>query len=148
MGLDGFSMSNLGLYNKLTSAQMANEVDMIVARGGENQVKDIDAAARKKGIERKDSDFTETGGQAFIGGDTSEEEYENLPEPEIELTDDEDDLEHSAQRYEMRVNADADIVELYDNFLGMTIQRLTIKDMLSMVKKFSDPSGVMINKKI
>jgi len=148
MGLDGFSMANLGLYNRLTSAQMSNEAENIAAQGTENQIKDIDAASKRKGIERKEMDFSETGGQAFLGGDTGEDiEAETLPEPEIELSDDEDDPEHSPNRFELRVNQDLNIVELYDNYLETTVQRISTKDMLQMVKKFDDPAGVLVNKK-
>lgn len=147
MGLDGFSMANLGLYNRLTSAQMSNEAESVAARGGENQIKSIDAMGKRPGIERKDTDYKETGGQAFLGGDTgTEDNTEVLPEPEFEI--DEDDPEHSPGRFEIRVNDEADIVELYDNYLQMTVQRLTAQDLLSMVKKFSDPAGVLVNKKI
>ena len=149
MGLDGFSMANLGLYNRMTSAQMSNEVDVLAARGNENQVKDIEFAFRKKGIERKQMDYSETGGQAFLGGDAEQnDEDELLPEPEVIINDDEEDLEHSPNRYEMKINSQANIVELYDNYLNVTVQRLTVQDMLSMFKKFNDPSGVIVNKKI
>ncbi len=149
MGLDGFSMANLGLYNKLTSAQMANEVDLMVARGSANQIKDIDAMGKRQGILRKENDFEETGGQAFLGGQSGEGEEEDtevLAAPEVELDD--DDPEHSPKRFEMKINNEANIVELYDNYLQMTVQRLTTKDMLSMVKKFDDPAGVLVNRKI
>lgn len=148
MGLDGFSMANLGLYNRLTSAQMSNEAETIAAQGTESQIKDIDAASKRKGIERKEMDFSETGGQAFLGGDTTEEtDEELLPEPEIELTDEEDDLEHSPNRFDLRVNQELNIVELYDNYLQATVQRLSTKDMIQMIKKFDDPAGIMVNKK-
>ena len=71
-----------------------------------------------------------------------------LPEPEVIINDDEEDLEHSPNRYEMKINSQANIVELYDNYLDVTVQRLTVQDMLSMFKKFNDPSGVIVNKKI
>ncbi len=149
MGLDGFSMANMGLYNRLTSAQMANEAETIAAQGSENQVKDIDAASSKKGIERKESDFSETGGQAFLGGDTGEDESEPVVlKSEIELSDDEDDLEHSPNRFELKVYPDLNVVELYDNYLHTTVQRLSTDDMIQMVKNFDNPAGIIVNKKV
>lgn len=148
MGLDGFTMANLGLYNRLTSAQMSNEVETSILRGSENQIKDIDSMSRKKGIERRENDFSETGGQAFLGGETGEEdEISDLPEPEHQITD-EEDPEHSPNRFEMRLVDGADVVELYDNYLDVTVQRLSVKDMLHMIKKFDDPAGVLVNRKI
>ena len=149
MGLDGFSMANLGLYNRLTSAQMSNEAENLAAQGTENQIKDIDAASKRKGIERKETDFSETGGQAFVGGDTGEDDREEdiLPKPEIELSDNEDDLEHSPNRFELRINQELNIVELYDKYLPTTLQRLSAKDMMQILKKFDDPAGIMVNKK-
>ena len=147
MGLDGFSMSNLGLYNRLTSAQMSNEADALAAKGNSNQIKDIDGLSAKNGIARKEFDFSETGGQAFLGGDTeAADEEELLESPEQEITD-EDDPEHSPNRFEMRVDSSSDVVELYDNYLDLTVQRLSAKDMLQMVKRFDDPAGILVNKK-
>ena len=148
MGLDGFSMSNLGMYNRLTSAQMANEVEMTALKGNGSDIKDIDALSNKNGISRQENDYSETGGQAFLGGDTGESsEEETLPPPDIEFSDDENDLEHSSHRFEMRINDEANIVELYDNFLETTVHRLSTKDMLQMIKNFDDPAGILVNKK-
>lgn len=149
MGLDGFSMSNLGMYNRLTSAQMANEAEMAAMKGGGNDIKDIDALSNKSGIARKENDYSETGGQAFLGGDTGEgeTEEETLPAPDIEFTDDENDPEHSSRRFEMRINEEANIVELYDNFSETTVYRLSTKDMLQMIRNFDDPAGILVNRK-
>lgn len=150
MGLDGFSMSNLGMYNRLTSAQMANEAEFAALQGNGSEIKDIDPLSNKSGIARKENDYSETGGQAFLGGDTGEgetEEDETLPPPEMEFTDDENDPEHSSRRFEMRINDEANIVELYDNYLETTVHRLSTKDMLSVIKNFDDPAGVLVNKK-
>ena len=151
MGLDGFSMSNLGMYNRLTSAQMANEAEMTALRGSGNDIKDIDEISNKSGIGRKENDYSETGGQAFLGGDTGgseENEDENMPAPDMEFTDDENDPEHSSHRFEMRINEDANIVELYDNFTETTVHRLSTKDMLNMIKNFDDPAGILVNRKV
>ena len=40
----------------------------------------------------------------------------NLVPPDMEFSDDENDLEHSSRRFEMRINNEANIVELYDNY--------------------------------
>ncbi len=151
MGLDGFSMSNLGMYNRLTSAQMANEAEFLAMQGNGSDIKDIEALSNKSGIARKENDYSETGGQAFMGGDTGEgseeEDLEDLPAPDMEFTDDENDPEHSSRRFEMRINDEANIVELYDNYLETTVHRLSTKDMLNMIKNFDDPAGVLVNKK-
>lgn len=149
MGLDGFSMSNMGMYNRLTSAQMANEAEFAAMRGGGNDIKDIEALSNKSGIARKENDYSETGGQAFLGGDTGEgevEEEETLI-PDVEYTDDENDPEHSSKRYEMRINEEANIVELYDNYTESTVHRLSTKDMVQMIRNFDDPAGILVNKK-
>ncbi|MBQ2871370.1 hypothetical protein IJE86_06695 [bacterium] len=147
MGLDGFSMANLGQYNRLTSAQMSNEVDLWAAKGNDTQIKDIDGLSSKNGITRKEFDFSETGGQAFMGGDTeAADEDELMDNPEQEITS-EDDPEHGPNRFEMRIDSNSDVVELYDNYLELTVQRLSAKDMLHMIKKFDDPAGILVNKK-
>ena len=57
MGLDGFSMSNLGMYNRLTSAQMANEAEFLAMQGNGSDIKDIEALSNKSGIARKENDY-------------------------------------------------------------------------------------------
>lgn len=147
MGLDGFSMANLGQYNRLTSAQMSNEVEFWAAKGNDTQIKDIDGLSSKNGITRKEFDFSETGGQAFMGGDTeAADEDELMDNPEQEITS-EDDPEHAPNRFEMRIDSNSDVVELYDNYLELTVQRLSAKDMLHMIKKFDDPAGILVNEK-
>ena len=38
MGIDGFSLSNLGLNKNLTSAQLANEAESLARQSSENQI--------------------------------------------------------------------------------------------------------------
>lgn len=146
MGLDGFSMSNLGMYNKMTSAQMAMDVDDMLARGDAHQIKDIEAAGRQKGVERKDVDYSDAGGGAFGGGSTGEESDESLPKPENEMND--DDPERSPDRYIIKINEDANIVELYDTLEQVVVQRLSTNQLISMLRNFNDPSGILFSKKI
>ena len=146
MGLDGFSMSNLGMYNKMTSAQMAMDVDDMLARGDSHQIKDIEAAGKQKGIERKDVDYRDAGGGAFGGGSTGEEVDETLSKPENEMND--EDVEHSPNRYIIKINEEANIVELYDTLEQVTIQRISTQQLISMLRNFNDPSGILFSKKI
>ena len=48
----------------------------------------------------------------------------------------------------MRINDEANIVELYDNYLDTIVHRLSTKEMLQMIKNFEDPAGILINKRV
>ena len=54
MGLDGFSMSNLGLHRNLTTAQLANEVEATAKMALENQLPDVDGIGKKEKAGKKD----------------------------------------------------------------------------------------------
>ena len=56
MGLDGFSMGNLGLNNDLTSAQMANQAEQLAKKGSEFKVKDVSQLPREKGVRIKEDE--------------------------------------------------------------------------------------------
>ena len=54
MGLDGFSLSNLGLNKNLTSAQLANEVDATARQSLENQIADVDGVGKREKVGKKE----------------------------------------------------------------------------------------------
>ena len=48
MGIDGFSMSNLGINRNMSSAQLANEAEATAKQALENQMADVDGVGKKE----------------------------------------------------------------------------------------------------
>lgn len=150
MGLDGFSMANLGLHKDVTSAEMANQVEQLANKGLEFKIKDIDNLVEKKGIERKEEG---SGGnnQTFDDGlfqKKEEDEYEDeLSSAEMQLI--EQELEQKDPReFSVRINPKTEMVELYNNRSKKIIETINAEDLMGLVSKLDDATGVLVNKKI
>ena len=83
MGIDGFSMSNLGMQRNLTSAQLANEVEATAKQALENQIADVDGVGKKEKAGRKDPDAAFNGTIPFI---PEEEEKDKENEENLHRT--------------------------------------------------------------
>ena len=54
MGLDGFSMGNLGLNTDMTSAQMANQAEQLAKKGSEFKIKNVSELLKENGVKEKE----------------------------------------------------------------------------------------------
>ena len=77
MGIDGFSMSNLGLHRNTTSAQNAHEADFLARQNLENQISDMDGVSKREKAGKKDEDAAFNGMMAFVKPNTQEESEED-----------------------------------------------------------------------
>lgn len=152
MGLDGFSMGNLGLHKDLTSAQMSNQAEQLALRGTEFQIKFVDELAKKKAIERKkENDEEEPKEHEEI-----KDIFEQLEE-EFEENDDEDEDEDEefveqknelSKGFSVKINKDTEMIELYDNKDNRIVQTITANDLIGLISKLNSASGVFVNRKI
>lgn len=155
MGLDGFSMSNLGLNRNLTSAQMANEADVIARQSLENQMADVDGIGKKEKVGKKDEDAAFNGMVPFIGEpkkDDDEEAQEENPQQEesqteedssqSEVIDDED-----ADNLHFRLNAENKI-EIWDNEKKQVIKTISPEEAANVLHNFAQAPGIFVNREI
>ena len=155
MGLDGFSMSNLGLNRNLTSAQMANEADVIARQSLENQMADVDGIVKKEKVGKKDEDAAFNGMVPFIGEpkkDDDEEAQEENPQQEenqseedssqSEVIDDED-----ADNLHFRLNAENKI-EIWDNEKKQVIKTISPEEAANVLHNFAQAPGIFVNREI
>lgn len=152
MGIDGFSMSNLGLNRNLTSAQLANEVEATAKQALENQMADVDGVGKKEKAGRKDPDAAFNGTIPFVPDENSQnkdEQQQEQPQPEnipdaINLEDSEDD---DADKYHFRVNA-ANMIEVWDSETKKLIKTVSPQDAINVAMNFSKLPGIFVNKKV
>lgn len=145
MGLDGFSMGNLGLNADLTSAQMANQAEQIARKESEIKIKDVTESAEDEGVKRKEHEEQE---ETFDDGfkkkkEESEEQEEDKPAPrQIDFAN------ANPKEYSIRLNPETDMVELFNNQEEKILETMSATDLMYLVSKIDSASGILINRKI
>lgn len=152
MGLDGFSMSNLGLPRELTSAQLANQAEQLANRR-EPKIKDIGELAEENGVKRKEDEGNEGGAQGqlansfFAEGDEEDENDQNFKKYSSILL--EESFEGKDPKdYSVRINPRSGFVELYSKKERRVIETISADDLMEVISKLNSASGVFVNKKI
>jgi hypothetical protein len=147
MGLDGFSMGNLGLSPEMTSAQMANQAEQIARKESEVKIKDVVKSAEDQEIKRKEKEKEEK--NQFDDGfkknkeDTQENENENqnvLSEKSFE--------NKNPKEFSIRINPQTDLVELFNNKNNKVLETMSANDLMYLISKMDSASGVLFNRKI
>ena len=153
MGLDGFAIGNLGLNLDMTSAQMAVKAEQLAQRGTEVKIKDISELAEDNGVKRKDEPSDNQ--KHFKDGlkdkkkETEEDNKENQSQAEIFSTLNEKDFENrDPKEFSIRINVENDMVELFSNKEDKVLETMSANDLMGLVSKLSNASGVLVNRKI
>ena len=158
MGIDGFSMSNLGMQRNLTSAQLAHEVDVTAKQALENQIADVDGVGKKEKAGRKDPDAAFNGTIPFIpdeedndeGKDESEQDKEQTSsdeetQDESDINENEDDDEGG--QYHFKLN-DSGMIEVWSTETNTMIKEISPEDAAKTFINLSQAPGLFVNRKI
>lgn len=150
MGLDGFSMSNLGLPERLTSAQMAEQAEHLAREGTEYKIKDITQLASQNGVQRKEND---SGGftPGYSGSFRKKKDGEETPEEKAktqEILNQVNFDEKDSKDFSVRINPETETIELYSLKNQKIIETIGADDLRNLILKLDDASGVFVNKKI
>ena len=150
MGLDGFSMGNLGLGAELTSAQMANQAEQIARKESELRIKTINESVKDGGVKRKEKDAEEK--NQFDDGFKKDEEAEGENEEEQSKAENrlkEIDFENqNPKEFSIRINPNNEQVELFNNKNEKVIETISAEELMYIVSKLDSASGVLVNRKI
>lgn len=146
MGIDGFSLRNLGLGQDKMSSNMSIDADFLANREFSEDSDIIDAALGQQKIGRKEDDYGEDkSNQSFSGGESSsEKESEGA---EVITPDDEEDVEEN-KRYVVTQNEATNDFELHDTEKEILLDRLSINELKYITDRLDRPSGLLINEKI
>lgn len=152
MGIDGFSLANLGLNKNLTSAQLANEAEAMAQRALDNQIADMDGVSKKEKAGRKDKDAAFNARMALITEEEKkEEENKENEQPEEPVKEEkpksENNDEDDVSKYHFRFTED-NMIEVYDNEKQKVISKISAEDAAKILGNLSDSHGVIVNKKI
>lgn len=151
MGLDGFSMGNLGLNVDMTSAQMAAQADQIARKETMVKIKDVTESAEDGGVKRKEEE-DESDKNQFSDGfkkDEDEEEDENSDtnKKSRSFLTDKDEIK-DLKELSVRINSSTEQVELFNKENKRTIETINAKDLMEVVSKLDGASGILVNRKI
>lgn len=150
MGIDGFSMSNLGMHRNLTSAQLANEVEATAKQALENQIADVDGVGKREKAGRKDPDAAFNGTIPFIPDDKEEENQEEQSEQEPSQTTKEEEPvaeEDTKGQYHFKLNAEG-MIEVWDEKTNNLLRTISPEDAAKTFTNLSQAPGLFVNRKI
>lgn len=158
MGLDGFSMSNLGLHRNLTTAQLANEVDAVAKQTLESQIKDVDGIGKKEKAGKKDPEAAFNGMVPFIPDEDKEDASdENANQQNTEtfidksVGDDNSELEEETEieepQFLFKMSSD-NMIEIYDKKTGQVIKKITPEEAATTVHNFTKLPSIFFNRNI
>lgn len=146
MGLDGFSMGNLGLNADLTSAQMANQAEQLAQKEAEFKIKNISELSEQRGVARKKED--ESGGKNHFKDGFRKKKNEDDENKQQKVLSEKDFENKDPREFSVRINPETELVELFNNKDEKILQTITAKDLMSLISKLDNASGVLVNRKI
>ncbi len=150
MGIDGFSLSNLGLNRNLSSSQLADEAERTARQSLENQIADADGVGKIEKAGRKDPDAAFNGTIPFIPDDKKENgennEQEQQQSEQAELDSNEEDYEEYS-KYHFRFNKE-NMIEIYDSEKNEVIKTISPEDASKALLNLSKMPGLFVNKKV
>ena len=155
MGLDGFSMGNLGLNTELTSAQLVNQAELSAQKESEFKIKNITGSEEEQLIKRKEEQ-EEKNNQSFDDGFEEKKEDDEEGQDEDSLLEDyspahvkEKDIENANPKdFAVRINPQTDSVELFSKKEERVLETISAKDLMGLVSKLNSASGILVNRKI
>ncbi len=155
MGIDGFSLSNLGLNRNLSSSQLADEAERTARQSLENQIADADGVGKIEKAGRKDPDAAFNGTIPFIPDDKKENDENNeqeQPDSEEQQSNDtsfetNSDDEEEYSKYHFRFNKE-NMIEIYDSEKKEVIKTISPEDASKALLNLSKMPGLFVNKKV
>lgn len=148
MGLDGFSMGNLGLNADLTSAQMAAQAQQLAQKESEIKIKDVTESEKNELVKRKEKEPDED--QQFSDGfrEKKEDEQEQEDNGQLSLLSENDFVNKDPSEFSVRINNDTEMIELFSNKDEKILETISATDLMSLISKLNSASGILINRKI
>lgn len=144
MGLDGFSMGNLGLNTELTSAQMASNAEQIAQKEIHFKVKNVNESSENGDVRRREEKK-----ENQDSSDRKKKEEKKNEEEELQQILAEKNLESKdPKEFSVRVNNDTEMVELFNTKDKKIMETISAKDLMGLLSKLDSSLGILVNRKI
>lgn len=148
MGLDGFSIGVLGLNTDMTSAQMANQAEHLAQKGSEFKIKDVEESAQDQGVKRKNEEEQNQNQQEFNDGFKNEDDEHDLIISDANSLKEKKIENSNPKDFSVRINPLTDMIELFSNKEERVLETISAKDLMGLISKLNEASGVLVNRKI
>ncbi len=139
MGLDGFSMKNISPHNELTSAQMANNAEALALKGTQRTIKDVEGLAEKQ--KAKNKEFEETDEAIYYLFEQDEDE-------ENQQRKNGQNQNNGNKRFTVKLNNKTQLIELIDTEQNKVVETILPADLIKLVSRLNETSGILVNRKI
>lgn len=153
MGVEGYSMGNMGLNTDLNSVQMLTQVEQIAQKDSEIMIKDVTKASEGDGVKRKKKESNQN--QPEEEGDDNDNEDENQAESDnenlysLQRGLSEEDIEDSDPKaFIVKLNPRTQFVELLRKEDGKVMEKMPADDLMSIMSKLDNASGILVNRKV
>lgn len=155
MSLDGFTAANIGRNDK-TSAQYAEQAEALSKKGADVRIKNIEnTSAKTQIVLDEDQEHGKNSAQQefndrFEGQDEnndSESLENNVGDSFPKIKKEAYNLEN-VKNYGIRVNENTEMIELYDKNTNKIVELIRANDLINLVQKVENASGVFFNKSI
>lgn len=146
MGLDGFSIGNLGVNIGVTSAQMANQVEQIAKKESEIKIKSLNESAEGDEVKRKKEQEQQQNSEfddGFSSNEDSEDQSLIEDDSKIKIFEKADPKEFS-----IRLNKHSGLVELVNNKDARILETIEPDNLMHLIEKLDNASGILVNRKI
>ncbi len=159
MGLDGFSIANLGLNLNKTSANMAREADRLALDSTDDQIKSMDGITKKQKSQKKDKDssfnkmsyipgFFEDGEGPEEGeGEGYAEAAALIESPVTSITKTFDIDDEDCANYRFRMNKEMHI-EIFDAHTNNILRVINAEDAAKVLMNIAHAPSVIINEEV
>ena len=141
MGLDGFTMKNISPHNELTSAQLANNAEALAQKGNQRIIKDVESLAEKQ--KTKNKEFEEDDESVYYIFNKDEES-----EDELSQNNKKQKKRDPNKKYTVKLNKKTQLIELIDIEQNKVIETILPNDLIKLVSKLNETSGILVNKKV
>lgn len=136
--MEGLSFSGIGNLRVLTPVEMAIQTELSSKIQAETVIKKIDNA--KKTQNDKDRDDKK---KRDLQGRYIDDEKEEAVE-QVALSP----IEKSLNKYKVKLNSSSYMVELIDQTNGKVMESIAPDDLLKLVSKTRNPSGILFDKEV
>jgi len=138
MPLDGLSFSNSGIQRIISPADVAGQAAQVAQHQAETTIKKLEKQDKTENkLDQENEDDTK---RDLQGRDTDGKNSED--------SDKENKKKEIAKKYKVKFNSVTDMVELIDKNTGVTVETITPEDLVNLVAKSLNPSGILIDREI
>jgi hypothetical protein len=138
MPLDGLSFSNSGIQRIISPSEIAGQATQVSQHQAETTIKKLDK--KQKTENNLDQETEEDKGRDLQGRDSDKESKDE--------SEKENAKREIAKKYKVKFNSFTDMVELIDKNTGVTVETITPEDLINLVAKSLNPSGILVDREI